>query len=134
VHTLFAGHGEDRNNVRMAKRRRRMRFLPKSREPRTVERRSMRQDFDGHTPSQRDLLRLVDDAHAALADRTHKAKVAEGLGDELDGRLLVENWKRLSGVHAHGRSRVSQQVQRRSRGGGAWRQIRNPLLPLGSLL
>src|SRR5262249_22488038 len=46
-----------------------------------------RQHLQGHTPAQRQLLGLIDDAHAATADLAQNAEVAQGRGTrEVQGR------------------------------------------------
>jgi hypothetical protein len=67
----------DRDDVRVVEQRRRLRLVPEALELAVVEDRGERQDLQRHAPAERDLLRLVDDPHAAAADLAEQPEVAE---------------------------------------------------------
>ena len=77
VDAALAADGEDRHDVGVVQARRRPRLVLEALQVARVHRRRERQHLQRHPPIQRDLLRLVDDAHAAPADLADDAEVAE---------------------------------------------------------
>ena len=75
VHAALAANGEYRNDVRVVELRRRLRFVLEPLDLLLIEERGKRQDLEGHPSPQGQLLRLVNDTHAAVADLARDAKV-----------------------------------------------------------
>ena len=73
----FAADGEDGHDVAVVQAGRRPRLVLEALQPPRVHRRGERQHLQRHAPAQRQLLRLVDHAHAAPADLADDAEVAE---------------------------------------------------------
>src|SRR5262249_52123876 len=68
-----------RHDVGMVQPRRRLRLAFKARQPLVVEQGVRRQHLESNVPSQRYLLRLVDNPHAATADLAQDAVIAQSL-------------------------------------------------------
>jgi len=74
---------EQRADVRMIQGRGGARFALEAVERFAIGCERGRQKSDGHLPSQTDVFRLVDDAHASLADRFQNAVMRDGLHDHV---------------------------------------------------
>ena len=87
-HPLGRSGGEDRHDVRMVQAGGRLRLEVEPLEMPRVERRGVGQHLEGDPPAQRDLDRLVDDAHAAPAHLAEQAEVIQAakLGDQRSPR------------------------------------------------
>jgi hypothetical protein len=77
MHTPLAADREDRHNVGVVQLRRRLGFGLEPVQLVRVQRRGEGQDFQGHPAVERDLLGLVDDPHAAPADRAEEPEIPE---------------------------------------------------------
>ena len=75
---MFAD-AEDRHDVGVVQLRRRLRLALEATPRPGVLPELLGQDLEGDVPAERDLLRLVDDAHAAVADLADDAVVAQAL-------------------------------------------------------
>ena len=69
--------GKDRNDIGMIELRGGLGLMFEAGDLPAVEHRRERQDLQGDPPAQRDLLGLVDDAHAAPADFPQETKIAQ---------------------------------------------------------
>ena len=69
--------GKDRNDIGMVELRGGLGLVFEAGDLPAVEDCRERQDLQGHAPAQRDLLGLVDDAHAAPADFPQQTKIAQ---------------------------------------------------------
>src|SRR5579883_3680303 len=74
-----------------------------------IHHRRERQHFECYSPPQGHLLRLIDDAHTALADLANYAKVAQLLAfcDRRADRLASQRGGRLNGARTQGQSAQS---------------------------
>ena len=79
VDAALAADGVDRHDVRVVQLRRRLGLVLEALQLPGVQRRRERQHLEGDAPAQRQLHRLVDDAHAAAADLADDAEIAERL-------------------------------------------------------
>ncbi len=79
THSVVFADAEDRNDVGVVQLRRRLRFALEATPRPGVLLELFGQDLEGDVPAERDLLRLVDDAHAATADLADDAVVAQAL-------------------------------------------------------
>ena len=77
VHAAFAADAVDRDDVRVVQARRRLGFVLEALQLPRVHRRGEGQHLERDAAVQRNLLGLVDDAHAAAADFADQAEVAE---------------------------------------------------------
>ncbi len=77
VNTRVAADAENRHDVRMMKLRRRLHFDVKPLPLLGVGRGRVRQNFQSNPTAERDLLRLVDDAHSATADLAEDVEISE---------------------------------------------------------
>src|SRR5262249_47661398 len=66
-----------RHDVGVMQLRSRVRFIAKALQLSRIHRSGKRQDLQRHLPAERDLLRLVDDAHAAATDFAEDTEVTE---------------------------------------------------------
>ena len=81
----LAADGEDRHDVGVVQLRRRLGLVLETLQLAGVQCRRERQHLEGDATAQRQLHRLVDDAHAAAADLADDVKIAEGF----DGRRIA---------------------------------------------
>ena len=90
VHAAIGAHGMHRHDVRVMQVGRRLRFLLEARQLLGIEGGGEGEHLEGDAPAQRNLLRFVDNAHAAPADLADDAKIAEAppLGEECSGGIL----------------------------------------------
>src|SRR5262249_48879228 len=77
VHAAFAARGEDRHNVGVMQACRGLRFVLEPLKLPAIQRRGERQYLERDAAAERNLLRFVDDSHAAAADLAEKLEVAE---------------------------------------------------------
>ena len=73
----IAADGVDRDDVRMLQASSGQGFVLEALQLLGIQRCSEGQDFQGHAAAQGDLLRFIDDAHAAAAHLAQQAKIAE---------------------------------------------------------
>jgi hypothetical protein len=83
VDAVVAAHRVDRHDVRVVQRSRRLRLILEALELLGVERGGEREDLQRHPPAQRQLLGLIDDAHAAPAHLAEQAKVPQAAARSL---------------------------------------------------
>ena len=119
-----------RHDVRVMQVGRRLRFLLEARQLLGIEGGGEGEHLEGDAPAQRNLLRFVDNAHAAPADLADDAKIAEAppLGEECSGGILSRC--RI----AQPRGRVVQQgqlVQVSTQGIAQFRVFRHQVVGMG---
>ena len=90
VDAVLLADGEDRHDVRMVQLGGRLGFVAEAGDLPLVEHRGERQDLERHAAVERNLLGLVDDAHAAAADLADDLVVADLLGGGLARPLPLE--------------------------------------------
>jgi hypothetical protein len=77
MHAAVGAHGVNRHDVRMVQERRRLGLGLEPRKLARVERGGEGEDLQGHAAAQRDLLGLVDDAHATAADLARDVEITQ---------------------------------------------------------
>src|SRR5713226_6200919 len=77
VDAAFAAGGEDGDDVGVVQLRGGVSFVLEALQLPGIERAGEGEDFQGDPPAERDLLGLVDDAHAAPADLADDAEIAQ---------------------------------------------------------
>ena len=77
MHAALIADGMDRHDIRMMQMRRGLRLVFEALQLLGIERRGQRQDLQGDTPAQGQLLGLVDDTHAAPAHLAQDAEVSQ---------------------------------------------------------
>ena len=102
VNALVAADAEDRHDVRVVQLRGGLGLDLEPLPLLGVDRRGERQHLQGNAPAQRDLLGLVDDAHAPPADLAEDAVFAQ-LGARRDGVGRIGGRKELANRRAAGR-------------------------------
>jgi hypothetical protein len=77
MHAALGAHGMDRHDIRVMQERRRLGLGLEPRKLARIKRGGEREDLQGHTAAQRDLLGLVDDAHASAADLAQNVEITQ---------------------------------------------------------
>jgi hypothetical protein len=77
MHAAVGAHGVNRHDVRMVQERRRLGLGLEPRELAWVKRGGEGEDLQGDAAAERDLLGLVDDAHATAADLAQNVEITQ---------------------------------------------------------